>query len=80
MFTTSRAPGGIATEAALTVVVSTPLMLNAVILPTRRRRRLGNGRAPIVRCSRDSADSAAEVDRGIERDFDFAIREGVAGS
>ncbi len=35
--------------------------------------------SPIVRSSRDSAESTAEVYRSIERDYDFAVREGRGG-
>ena len=34
------------------------------------------GGSPIVRSSRDSAESTAEVYRSIERDYHFAVREG----
>ena len=37
------------------------------------------GGSPIVRSSRDSAESTAEVYRTIERDYDFAVREGGGG-
>ena len=37
------------------------------------------GGSPIVRSSRESAESTAEVYRAIEREFDFAVREGRGG-
>ena len=38
-----------------------------------------SGGSPIVRSSRDGAESTAEVYRTIERDSDFAVREGRGG-
>jgi len=38
-----------------------------------------SGGSPIVRASRDSAESTAEVYRTIEREFDFTVREGRGG-
>jgi hypothetical protein len=37
------------------------------------------GGAPLVRSSRESAESAADVYRAIEPDYDFAVREGRGG-
>ena len=37
------------------------------------------GGSPIVRSSRESAESTADVYRSIEPDFDFAVREGRGG-
>ena len=38
-----------------------------------------SGGSPVVRSSRDSAESTAEVYRTIEREYDFAVREGRGG-
>ena len=37
------------------------------------------GGSPIVRSSRESAESTAEVYRAIEPGYDFAVREGRGG-
>ena len=37
------------------------------------------GGSPIVRSSRDSAESTADVYRSIEREYDFAVRQGRGG-
>jgi len=41
--------------------------------------REDGGGAPIVRSSRDSAESTAEVYRSIEPEFVFEVREGRGG-
>ncbi|OJX18160.1 MAG: hypothetical protein BGO82_18445 [Devosia sp. 67-54] len=41
--------------------------------------REDGGGAPIVRSSRDGAESTAEVYRSIEPDFAFEVREGRGG-
>ena len=38
-----------------------------------------SGGSPLIRSSRESAENAAEVYRVIERDFDFAVRDGRGG-
>ena len=38
-----------------------------------------SGGSPIVRSSREGAENTAEVYRGIEPDYDFAVREGRGG-
>jgi hypothetical protein len=37
------------------------------------------GARPVVRSSRESAESTAEVYRSIERDYDFVVQEGRGG-
>ncbi len=41
--------------------------------------REDGGGAPIIRASRESADSTAEVYRSIEPDYDFEVREARGG-